>query len=102
MPTKATGKELPTNPQGEGMDIIPCPPAKNQGGFMKELTTYNRVAGYLNKIFDLLNQTYFENTLSKKILQIMKCKATGSIGKATNQTPLESIPHLLYLAFLTL
>ena len=23
---------------------------------MKELTSYNRVAGYLNKIFDLLNR----------------------------------------------
>ena len=23
---------------------------------MKQLTSYNRVAGYLNKIFDLLNQ----------------------------------------------
>ena len=25
---------------------------------MKQLTTYNRVAGYLNKIFDLLNIEY--------------------------------------------
>ena len=31
---------------------------------MKELTSYNRVAGYLNKIFDLLNETYFESELS--------------------------------------
>ena len=30
---------------------------------MKQLTSYNRVAGYLNKIFDLLNETYFESTL---------------------------------------
>ena len=25
---------------------------------MKELTSYNRVAGYLNKVFDLLNSTH--------------------------------------------
>ena len=30
---------------------------------MKELTSYNRVAGYLNKIFDLLNEEYFESLL---------------------------------------
>ena len=28
---------------------------------MKQLTSYNRVAGYLNKLFDLLNQRFFEN-----------------------------------------
>lgn len=27
---------------------------------MKELTSYNRAAGYLNKIFDLLNARYFK------------------------------------------
>ena len=32
---------------------------------MKELTTYNRVAGYLNKVFDLLNARFFENALSR-------------------------------------
>ena len=31
---------------------------------MKELSTYNRVAGYLNRIFDLMNQEFFESTLS--------------------------------------
>ena len=30
---------------------------------MKQLTSYNRVAGYLNKLFDLLNQRFFENKL---------------------------------------
>ena len=45
---------------------------------MKELTTYNRVAGYLNKIFDLLNQTYFENTLSRPTITIQSTpKAYG-------------------------
>ena len=28
---------------------------------MKQLTSYNRVAGYLNKLFDLLNEHYFES-----------------------------------------
>ena len=37
---------------------------------MKELTSYNRVAGYLNKIFDLLNAAYFENTLSRPTITI--------------------------------
>ena len=32
---------------------------------MKQLTSYNRVAGYLNKIFDLLNEEYFGSTLSR-------------------------------------
>lgn len=37
---------------------------------MKELTSYNRAAGYLNKIFDLLNDAFFENTLSRPIITI--------------------------------
>ena len=37
---------------------------------MKQLTSYNRVAGYLNKIFDLLNETYFESTLSRPTITI--------------------------------
>ena len=32
---------------------------------MKQLTSYNRVAGYLNKVFDLLNAEYFESAHSK-------------------------------------
>ena len=45
---------------------------------MKELTTYNRVAGYLNKIFDLLNERYFENTLSRPTITIQSTpKAYG-------------------------
>ena len=32
---------------------------------MKQLTSYNRVAGYLNKLFDLLNQHFFENELAR-------------------------------------
>ena len=37
---------------------------------MKELTTYNRVAGYLNKMFDLLNTEFFENALSRPTITI--------------------------------
>lgn len=37
---------------------------------MKELTTYNRVAGYLNKVFDLLNVEFFENALSRPTITI--------------------------------
>ena len=37
---------------------------------MKQLTTYNRVAGYLNKIFDLLNEEYFESALSRPTITI--------------------------------
>lgn len=37
---------------------------------MKELTSYNRVAGYLNKVFDLLNARFFENALSRPTITI--------------------------------
>lgn len=45
---------------------------------MKELTTYNRVAGYLNKLFDLLNQEFFEGALSRPTITIQSTpKAFG-------------------------
>ena len=45
---------------------------------MKELTTYNRVAGYVNKLFDLLNQEFFESELSRPVLTIQSTpKAYG-------------------------
>ena len=37
---------------------------------MKQLTSYNRAAGYLNKIFDLLNDEFFESALSRPVLTI--------------------------------
>ena len=37
---------------------------------MKELTSYNRAAGYLNKIFDLLNKRFFEGALSRPTITI--------------------------------
>lgn len=45
---------------------------------MKQLTSYNRVAGYLNKIFDLLNAEYFESALSRPTITIQSTpKAYG-------------------------
>ena len=45
---------------------------------MKELTSYNRVAGYLNKIFDLLNAEFFEGALSRPTITIQSTpKAFG-------------------------
>ncbi len=45
---------------------------------MKELTSYNRVAGYLNKIFDILNGAFFENALSRPTITIQSTpKAYG-------------------------
>lgn len=37
---------------------------------MKQLTTYNRAAQYLNRIFDLLNAEFFENVLSRPTITI--------------------------------
>ena len=51
---------------------------------MKQLTEYNRVSGYLNKIFTLLNETYFENALSKPVITIQSTpRAYGhvTVGK---------------------
>lgn len=45
---------------------------------MKQLTSYNRVAGYLNKVFDLLNAEFFENALSRPTITIQSTpKAYG-------------------------
>ena len=52
---------------------------------MKELTSYNRVAGYLNKIFDLLNVEYFENALSRPTITIQSTpKAYGHFSLSEN------------------
>ena len=37
---------------------------------MKQLTSYNRVAGYLNKMFDMLNVEFFESALSRPTITI--------------------------------
>lgn len=45
---------------------------------MKQLTSYNRVAGYLNKIFDLLNEHYFQGELARPTITIQSTpKAYG-------------------------
>lgn len=45
---------------------------------MKQLTSYNRVAGYLNKVFDLLNEEYFEGALARPTITIQSTpKAYG-------------------------
>ena len=53
---------------------------------MKQLTSYNRAAGYLNKVFDLLNEAFFENALSRPTITIQSTpKAYGhfSLNKDT-------------------
>lgn len=45
---------------------------------MKEMSTYNRIAGYLNRIFDLLNAEFFEGALSRPTITIQSTpKAYG-------------------------
>lgn len=45
---------------------------------MKELTTYNRAAGYLNHVYDLLNDEFFEGALSRPTITIQSTpKAYG-------------------------
>ena len=45
---------------------------------MKQLTSYNRVAGYLNKVFDILNAEFFESELSRPTITIQSTpKAYG-------------------------
>lgn len=52
---------------------------------MKELTSYNRVAGYLNKVFDLLNKEYFESALSRPTITIQSTpKAYGHFSLSNN------------------
>jgi len=37
---------------------------------MKELTSYNRVAGYLNKLYDRLNDHFFDGQLDRPVITI--------------------------------
>lgn len=43
---------------------------------MKKLTSYNRAAGYLNHIFDLLNEEYFNGELAKATITIQSSPKT--------------------------
>ena len=78
---------------------------------MKQLTTYARAAGYLSKIFNLLNEQYFENSLQKPVISIMAtagayghfvlredaCESANgylceiNIGAATLNRPIENV-----------
>ncbi len=52
---------------------------------MKQLTSYNRVAGYLNKVFDLLNAEFFESALSRPTITIQSTpKAYGHFTLSDN------------------
>ena len=48
---------------------------------MKQLTSYNRVAGYLNKIFDLLNEHYFEGELVRPTITIQSTPKPTDISR---------------------
>lgn len=93
---------------------------------MKQLTSYNRVCGYLNKIFDLLNAEFFNNELVRPTITIQSTprayghfslrddtwiSVTGSsheinIGAGTLARPIEMVcatmchEMLHYLAFI--
>ena len=78
---------------------------------MKQLTSYNRVAGDLNKLFDMLNQEVFENALSRPTITIQStprafghfslspdtwisvsgCTHEINIGAGTLARPIESV-----------
>lgn len=82
---------------------------------MKQLTSYNRVAGYLNKMFDMLNAEFFEGTLSRPTITIQSTprayghfslrddtwtSATGdsheiNIGAGTLARPIEQVAATL-------
>jgi len=45
---------------------------------MKELSKYNRVAGYLNKLYDMLNADFFKNAMERPVITIQSTpKAYG-------------------------
>ena len=64
---------------------------------MKQLTSYNRVAGYLNKVFDLLNAEFFESELSRPTITIQSTpKAYGhfSLREDTWVSKIEALKEL--------
>jgi len=81
---------------------------------MKELTKYNRVAGYLNKLYDMLNADFFNGELERPVISIQSTpKAYGhftlynawnvkgkgvpeiNIGAGTLDRPIENISATL-------
>lgn len=70
---------------------------------MKQLTEYKRVAGYLDKVFNLLNETYFENALSKPVITIQSTpKAYGHVSCEKVWTSEEEPRHELNIGAGTL
>ena len=70
---------------------------------MKQMTEYNRVSGYLNKIFALLNASYFENALSKPVITIQSTpKAYGHVTVTKVWTSEEEERHELNIGAGTL
>ena len=60
---------------------------------MKQLASYNRVAGYLNKVFDILNEEFFECELSRPTITIQSSpKAYRSLSFA------EAINFIIFYA----
>ena len=45
---------------------------------MKQMTNYKRVTGYLDKIFNMLNEAYFDGALPKVVITVQSTpKAYG-------------------------
>lgn len=81
---------------------------------MKQLSNYKRVTGYLDKIFNLLNQNYFSGELPKAVITVQStpkayghftcydawhCADTGfkeiNIGAGTLDRPIENVTATL-------
>ncbi len=70
---------------------------------MKQLTEYNRVSGYLVKIFRALNETYFESTLAIPVITIQSTpKAYGHVTVGKVWTSAEEDRHELNIGAGTL
>ena len=70
---------------------------------MKQLTEYKRVASYLDKIFNLLNEAYFENALSKPVITIQRTpRLYGHVSCAKVWTSDEEQRHELNIGAGTL
>ena len=75
---------------------------------MKQLTEYNRVSGYLNKIFSMLNETYFESAFSKYLYLLQRrhvlgiCDAAATDDSYLDQFCHGSIPSFCFDIFQTL
>ena len=81
---------------------------------MKQMTNYKRVTGYLDKIFNMLNQQYFDGQLPKVVITVQStpkayghfttydawhCQQDGykeiNIGAGTLDRPIENVTATL-------